>query len=158
MLEGHAADRLPVLEVPARVDCVGGPVVTGYKSRHFRHDCGRRGCYIDQLPSWDELIDVLPRGIRPTDVDGVIEINHHFLFLEEKGAGVGLNNTGQRVLLQRLAELPRVRVVVFRPAACGLQTITFPDPHGWVDRSVPEFLGYVSEWCRWTDAQPVLSG
>jgi hypothetical protein len=47
----------------------------------------------------------------------MVEINHRFLFLEEKNVGVPVP-TGQDIALRRLAEMGRgrVSVVIFRPA------------------------------------------
>jgi len=39
-----------------------------------------------------------------SDIDGVVEINGHFLFMEWKGDG-GKVSTGQHILLQRLTQL-----------------------------------------------------
>lgn len=36
---------------------------------YFRHSCEQKGCYITGLPDWSELIERLPRRIRPTDID-----------------------------------------------------------------------------------------
>jgi len=92
--------------------------MTGYRSTFFRHKCAGAGCYIDGLPCWDDLIETFPRGIRPTDVDGFVEINGRFLFLEEKRAGVPFgNNPGQFRALKLLAGLPGVTVLFFRPGA-----------------------------------------
>jgi hypothetical protein len=49
--------------------------------------------------------------IKPTDVDGLVERNGWFLFLEAKGPKVPLKQ-GQKILLERLAENPHVTVIV----------------------------------------------
>lgn len=92
--------------------------MTGYRSRHLRHKCGINGCFIDALPSWDSLLEAanFPRSIRPMDIDGFVEINSHFLFMEQKGESVPLCQGGQSYALRALASLPRVTVVFFRPA------------------------------------------
>jgi hypothetical protein len=60
--------------------------------------------FIDQL--------VIPNNrIKPTDVDGLVERNGWFLFLEAKGPKVPLKQ-GQKILLERLAENPHVTVIV----------------------------------------------
>jgi len=89
--------------------------MTGYRSKFFRHKCPESGCYIEGLPCWDQLIESFPRKIRPTDVDGFVEINGSFLFLEEKSKGVAFgNHGGQFSALKLLSRLPGVTVAYFR--------------------------------------------
>src|SRR5690625_3231713 len=98
-----------MLQMPTRLDRLGEPIMTGYRSKFFRHDCRTRGCYVSLLPSWDDIIEALPRKIRPTDIDGMIECNGHFLFIEEKSAGKSLEH-GQRVAMANIANQPNTRV------------------------------------------------
>lgn len=57
---------------------------------------------------------MFPRGIIPTDVDGMVEINSWFLFIEQKRAGASLPE-GQRKALQRLSTTSdRITVVIIR--------------------------------------------
>jgi hypothetical protein len=56
--------------------------LTGYRSSALRHECLRDGCFQDRLPSWDWMAGCFPRGIMPTDLDGVVEINGHVLFID----------------------------------------------------------------------------
>lgn len=88
--------------------------MTGYRSKHFRHRCPEKGCYVEQLPSWDDFIDCFPRGIRPTDIDGMVEIGDSFLFLEEKSPGKSLEY-GQHSAMKLLSKRERITVVSFRP-------------------------------------------
>lgn len=134
------------------MDSLGEPIVTGYRSSFFRHKCATAGCYIDQLPCWDELIQAFPRKIRPTDVDGFVEINGRFLFLEEKQAGKGPDE-GQRTALKRLATLPGVTVVFFRPLSDGLETLIFDgdEPRGWMPCSHNQFYAWLRRWAQRAD-------
>jgi hypothetical protein len=122
--------------------------VTGYRSKFFRHKCCDQGCYVEQLPSWDDLIEVFPRGIRPTDIDGMVEINGSFLFLEEKCAGTNLN-PGQRLAMRVLSQFPGITVVFFRPVALqpdSLEVISYPDPQGWQTYTRDEFKQWIRSW------------
>ena len=104
--------------------------MTGYRSRFLRHNCsGGENCFIDRLPSWDGLLDAskFPRGIIPMDIDGFVEINGHYLFLEQKGPGVILCQPGQGYALRALARLPRVTVVFFRPAGTDQYDVIWND-------------------------------
>lgn len=66
----------------------------------IRHDC-TNGCYVQlHLPDWAFLTPAFPRGIQPTDLDGFVELNGHFLTLEWKGEGAELTD-GQRFAFRR---------------------------------------------------------
>lgn len=129
--------------------------MTGYRSSHFRHSCQMKGCYIEQLPCWDSLIECFPRNIRPTDVDGFVEINGHFLFLEEKGPGVAIDN-GQRIALQKLSRYPGITVAFFRPGRVSdLEVLIFDGTPaaGWQPRTRAQWHDWVHGWARRADAQ-----
>ena len=81
----------------------------------IRWDCTKSGCYKDKcIPDWGFLDGAFPRGIRPTDVDGAVEIDGRFLFLEWKNissSGSGSLGTGQRIFFEQLTKLsPRITV------------------------------------------------
>lgn len=69
--------------------------------------------FIDALWDWACLDGCFPRGIRPTDIDGLVEIKGRFLLIEAKGRGRVLP-AGQGYTLKRLSE----RMAVACPA-CG---------------------------------------
>lgn len=121
--------------------------MTGYRSCYFRHDCVKKGCYIDQLPCWDDLIDeCFPRGIRPTDIDGMVEINGQILIMEEKCAGKGPDE-GQRRALKELASKDGVTVVYFRPHGIEMQMLVvgMGEPKGWQTVTRDQ----LKSWLRW---------
>lgn len=127
--------------------------MTGYRSKFFRHSCEGSGCFYQTLPSWDEFIEQFPRNIRPTDVDGLVEINDSFLFLEQKGKGVPLQ-TGQFLAFKRLASRPRVTVVIFRPAdAESYDVMVLPRPATWETVPSDEFKARLSHWAMRADAR-----
>lgn len=123
--------------------------MTGYRSKFFRHDCLCQGCYVQKLPSWDDLIEAFPRSIRPTDIDGMVEINGHILVLEEKCFGKGPDE-GQRRALKVLAEGPKTTVVFFRPAVEGqddpLEVLVYPNPQGWRQVTRAQFKHWLNAW------------
>lgn len=132
--------------------------MTGYSSSYFRYKCDVDNCYYEQLPNWDDLIACLPRGIRPTDVDGMVEINGHVLFLEEKRAGVAPHE-GQRRALWSLSERDNIRTVFFRPrpalqATTDLECLIFGDgpPRGWQPHSREWLKEWLTEWAARADA------
>ena len=63
------------------------------------------------MPDWGFLNGVFPRGCRPTDIDGVVELDGRFLFLEWKHDG-GALNSAQKMLFKRLTLLSSDIIVV----------------------------------------------
>lgn len=127
----------------------------GFRSKFFRHKCQAKGCYVAGLPCWDELIECFPRGIKPTDVDGYVEINGRVLFLEEKGAGVFFEQPGQFPAMKLLASLPGVTVVYFRPGATTDYEVLVLD--GTDQREVRkvtkgQFFGWLRNWVTAAEA------
>lgn len=133
--------------------------MTGYRSSNFRHECARDGCYNESLPCWDDLIAAFPRRIRPTDVDGLVEINGHALFLEQKGPGVPLPE-GQRRALRSLSRREAISTVFFRPpisAASDLECLFFGSERemdGWQPFSRGALLEWLGDWAAKADANP----
>lgn len=76
-------------------------------------------CYARRLPGWDRINDHLPGAIRLTDIDGMVEVNGSFLFIEAKGAGVAVPE-GQLIALRRLTTQGDIEVIITRPAANNL--------------------------------------
>jgi hypothetical protein len=129
--------------------------MTGYRSLFFRHDCKTQGCQIETLPYWDDFIAAFPRGIRPTDIDAMVEINGHFLFIEQKGAGVSLGN-GQRRALAALAAQPNTTVLVMRPVSDTgsiLEILMFPNPTGYQTVPRASLINWLTAWARNAERQ-----
>lgn len=65
------------------------------------------------LWNWKPVADMMPGRMGVSDIDGVVERNGHFLFMESKNDNEPLS-TGQRIMLCQLAKLnpERVRVVI----------------------------------------------
>lgn len=127
--------------------------MTGYGSAFYRYDCEKRGCQNLALPNWDDLLSAFPRGIRPTDVDGLVEIRGNFLFMEQKGLGVPLGN-GQRRALAALGEQPRTTVVVVREhdtQSDELEVLKFPNPQGFRTVNRSTFRAWLAAWAEAAD-------
>ena len=137
--------------------------MTGFRSRDLRHVCSDATCYLDLLPWWDDIVDCFdspnkPRHqrIRPTDVDGMVEINGRFLFLEEKGAGVPIP-AGQGLAYRRLANLGEglVTVKFLRPVhrvrssnqiPDPVEVLSYPNAEGWQAMPRAEMLAQLRGW------------
>lgn len=79
---------------------------------NIRWDCRTDGCYRDSLPDWSPLNDCFPRsGIRVSDIDGMVEVGGHFLFMEWKLPRVEVPD-GQLRALVRLSRLPNITVLI----------------------------------------------
>ena len=80
----------------------------------LRWDCIKNGCYKDNcIPDWGFLEEIFIRGIRPTDIDGTVEINGYFLFLEWKNK-TGKLSTAQSWYFERLTKLSdKITVYIF---------------------------------------------
>jgi hypothetical protein len=67
----------------------------------LRWDCEKQGCFNRlKRPKIEAFAECFPGRINFGDVDGVVEINGHFLYLEWKAEEVPLK-TGQRILIER---------------------------------------------------------
>lgn len=91
----------------------------------FRHRCDRHGCWLGSecFPNWAPLEGAFGRpNVKPSDIDGVVEIRGYFLWIEWKGTDAPLSG-GQahmyRALLKQNRDLGRpahaVAVVTLRP-------------------------------------------
>lgn len=69
--------------------------------------------YSKRLWDWTFLNVSFSRGIRLADIDGFVEANNKFLFIEGKPPN-GRMKRGQQMALQRLAALPDATVIVLK--------------------------------------------
>jgi hypothetical protein len=102
--------------------------------------------YIRNLWDWGFLEGAFgTSNIGVTDVDGLIEHNGKFLFIEAKSTGAPVP-LGQRILFSRLVEDPRFTVVViWGDAPDGVQSFAV-----WGKKAkrgdTDAFKRWVSEW------------
>lgn len=121
---------------------------TGYNP--MRWDCETQGCFNKKCrPKIEEFADALPGKISFTDVDGIVEVNGHFLLLEWKKSS-GFVPTGQRIMYERLTRDSRFTVLVlagnadtmfitaamtFKDGACSdWHPATFDDIHRQIQK------------------------
>jgi len=72
--------------------------------RQMRWDCLTSGCFRITCPKLGMLDDCFPGKIGMSDIDGAVEVNKHFLFLEWKSYQ-GDIPTGQKIYFERLTAL-----------------------------------------------------
>lgn len=125
---------------------------------NIRWECPTDGCYITHLPDWSPFNGCFPRGgIRISDIDGMVEVGNHFLFIEWKMPNAPVPE-GQLKALTRLTRLPAITVLV----VWGKTTST---PESWQvihSGNVPppaavtytQLLSFISDWATSADAQP----
>lgn len=80
-----------------------------------------RDAYRDAAWDWSVLNGCFGNGIKPSDIDGMVERRGNFLFLEAKPVE-GTMSAGQRIALTQLSCKPQVSVLVF----CGDHTTDPP--------------------------------
>lgn len=135
----------------------------GYFSKYWRHDCTRKGCFIEQLPDDTDIADCFPHGIRPSDGDKWVHINDHFLFFERKGRNSSFEG-GQKYGYRQLSRRARITVVVYRPGPSGDESV---DVDMWVWRdgettgkqtiSRDDFLKWIETWALAADENDAQS-
>lgn len=135
--------------------------MTGYRSERFNHNCETDGCYHAQLPAWDDLIESFPPGVYPTDIDGMVELDGHVLFMEQKRAGGSLHG-GQRMAFRYLGRLGGVTVVIFRTRAHDndLDVLIFDDgtPQGFQRRTREWLCAWLAQWSANARSNPMTQG
>lgn len=110
--------------------------------------------YAKKLWDWTSLNGCFERGIRLTDVDGMVEANNKFLFLEGKSKDIDLPK-GQKWALERLAKIPEITVVSFNGEPPDLNTITFWEILGKkkYEGNFKEFYEFVHKWFLWAEGR-----
>ena len=117
----------------------------------LRWDCERNGCYKDsRLPDWGFLKGCFPRGIEPTDIDGMVHLGEgtldRFLFLEEKGRSGSLNH-GQTRAFHALSRVADTSVLCFRGHGTEIsEMLWYPDPDGWRSSSRDLIREFCVKW------------
>jgi len=102
--------------------------------------------YKENLWDWNCLDGCFgQRGIRPTDIDGMVERNGYFLVIETKSPGVELK-TGQYLTLRRLANTGYFTVIVV------WGTAQKPVELLWMDKTKVDYkergdLQSLRNWC-----------
>jgi hypothetical protein len=137
-----------------RLDDLGQRDMTGYRSKDLRHNCVLHGCMQDREPDWEWMRGAFPRGIMPTDADGVVEVMGEVLILEEKGVGGSFDDgqlqafkalgrfRGMTVLTMRLVDDPAVREVLIHDGKKA---------QGWHLRSLDQLRDYFAAWADTAD-------
>lgn len=126
-------------------------------------DCGQRGCWNTKCrPNIEFFKGALPRKIAMTDIDGTVEVNGSFLFMEWKSY-VGKIPTGQRIYFQRLTKISdKITAVIVAGDAETMRVDSIQRIHGgkidgWIDCDLEELFERVGRWAHRADVQVVTS-
>lgn len=114
--------------------------------------------YADTLWDWTKLNNAFDRGIRVGDVDGFVEVNNHFLFIEGKPINVKKLKRGQGLALRRLSEQPKMTVIIIAgnpPDQIEKWWVRGEFSHelevNGYDGNYDDFIGFVRLWFEWAD-------
>lgn len=113
----------------------------------LRHDCGSQGCFnLTRRPKIELFADCFPGKIAMADIDGIVEINGRFLFLEWKTPDAQLS-TGGRITVANLSKIPGSIVLVVWGDA---QTMVVENAEIWLGgRRVTPSCNGISDVKKW---------
>lgn len=125
----------------------------------MRWDCEHRGCWKAKCsPNIEYFAHALPRKLAFSDLDGIAEVNGHFLILEWKSHG-GELPTGQRILFERLTRLSsKISVVVVDGDPETMETRQVKYVHGgryseWRECDLEGLFDRIQKWSTNVDIQ-----
>lgn len=109
---------------------------------------------IRKLWDWTALNICFGRKIKLSDIDGFVEVNYHFLFLEGKSKRAKMER-GQRQALERLAGVPKIIVILVRGDPPDITTVdewevlgNSPQTH---QGNFQDFADFIRAWFLWAD-------
>ena len=113
----------------------------------------------DNAVDWSPLKPAIPRGGVPCDIDGFLEINSHFLFIEAEKEGKK-RSVGQDLALVRLSMQPRMSVLIVEWSPYANNTEKHISKIYKIGHS-DDTLGagwhtlrdLVESWCQWAERQ-----
>jgi phosphoribosyl-AMP cyclohydrolase len=124
----------------------------------MRYDCDTQGCFNKKIrPKIEKFDDCFPGKIAFGDVDGFVEINHRFLYLEWKTAK-GIQQ-GQHIANLRRTERGEscVLVVVGDAETMDVKYMGMYSRRVWSDWKAATFDDVhqrISKWALWAKGQP----
>lgn len=121
--------------------------------------------FVRTIWQWTLFNGLAPRGIRPSDSDGKVEVGRRLLVLEGK-TGRGDVNAAQRIEQRNLSDVQSTLVLrgsldengepveitefQFWPS----DDCPIPGYFDWEPFSVEEARLLYEDWCRWSDENP----
>lgn len=117
----------------------------------LRWDCEKRGCFNKKYrPKIEEFADCFPNNIGVSDIDGIVEIEGHFLIQEWKSF-IGDIPTGQKIMFERMTRNKNFTVVIIAGDAATMEIFAikaFRDgkQSDWHSCSLEELKGKMRHW------------
>lgn len=124
----------------------------------LRWNCERRGCFNRiRRPKIEVFCDCFPRRINFTDIDGVVEVNSSFLWLEWKSSSGDEIPTGQRILFERLTKTGSHTVFVVQGDPESMHVRRFGVVYrgrfgGWMTGDLRTLKVRMRRWAMWAQA------
>ena len=123
-------------------------------------DCERQGCFnLKKRLKFGVFKDSLPGKVSFTDVDGLVELNGNFLYMEWKGHRE--LSKGQQILFEQLTRhCPAVALVVEGDAETmtvdSVATARDGKIHKARTTNLDGLCAMITEWAQWARNNPVL--
>ena len=128
------------------------------KSEPLHWDCAKHGCFNQKKRLKFSAFDgCLPGKISFTDLDGLVEVNGYFLFMEWK-AHTEIP-TGQRILFERLTAFCPATVLIVEGDAETMEVRTLQQAWRGMfterkESSLEELRKHITSWAEWAQKQP----
>jgi hypothetical protein len=123
--------------------------------RKMQWDCAKAGCFNEEHRlDFSYFKPALPGRISFTDIDGVLEINGYFLFLEMKSHQNDLPR-GQQICFEQLTKESDKKVVVFLCGKAKGMRITLMRHlyngvySDWEPCDLNGVIQFIEEFCQW---------
>ncbi len=101
----------------------------------------------DTVTDWGDILmgANLPRGIQPSDIDGILEVRGKFLVMEKKNPNEPTKQ-GQNILLNSLSKVPCFTVIKVIHGQNGVEEIYNYKNKESYKTSPAEFIQLVERW------------
>lgn len=124
----------------------------------LRWDCQKSGCFnAKRRPKIEAFADCFPRRINFGDVDGMVELNGRFCFLEWKGDG-GCVRRGQALSYMALTRLTGNIVMIVHGDAETMEVKGYSmfwqgKQTSFVSAGLGDLKKRISAWATWAEGQ-----
>ena len=101
----------------------------------------------DTITDWGKILEGanLPRGIQPSDIDGILEVSGHFLVLEKKNPNEATSE-GQRIMLDAFSRITHFTVIEVVHGKDGVEEVYDYKTRLRRDTNPAKFIEAVEKW------------
>lgn len=108
--------------------------------------------YVSRLWDWGILDGCFGPTIKPTDIDGVVEKNGQFLFIEAKGLGIDIP-LGQQIMYKQMARKGMSVLIIWGETNCPnyaqLFSTHYPNGSEISPTNLEEIRRICKTWYQW---------